>query len=200
MRKRLNLKRGQLNIKQVTNKSVIIMARKTAGQSNFVSFDIGTEYEGYYIGSTDKDQGPNLSRIHNFVRKDGEPFSVWGSASLDLIFCGDIGKELESSKPHVPLGAYCWVKREEDMVQNAQGVKYRQPMKKFTVDFDDEDFADGYEKPGVGGSRPAQSPVNAPAPEAENEIPKAVAEAAEPRVAKGQAPVAAEEDDDDLPF
>lgn len=173
------------------------MARKSADLSGVtVSLSVGQEAEGYYIGSTDKDRGPNLSRIHEFVSRDGEPFQIWGSAALDRIFCGDIGKELEREKPKVPKGAYCWVKRVEDLTENAKGVKFRQPMKNYTVDFDDDDWAAGYE-PGSGNDQaPAmKSAQQQPEPVAASTdtVPQSVAKAAEPKATD-------EDEDDDMPF
>jgi hypothetical protein len=172
------------------------MARKSADLNGMtVVLDVGQEAEGYYLNSTDKDRGPNLSRVHNFVNRDGEGFQIWGSAALDRIFCGDIGKELEKERPKVPQGVYVWVKRTEDLSENAKGVKFRQPMKNYTVDFDDEDWAEGYGP----GSQNEAAPAMKAAPsqgdaisQGEPAVPKSVAQAAEPK--------ATEEEDDDMPF
>lgn len=132
------------------------MRKSADSQGVTVILQIGEEAEGYYVGSTDKDRGPNLSRVHNFVNRDGEPFQIWGSASLDRVFCGDVGKELEKERPKVPAGHYCWIKRTADLSENSKGVKFRQPMKNYTIDFDDEDIAPGF---GNNSSVPAMAPM-----------------------------------------
>jgi hypothetical protein len=115
------------------------MARQSATNAKWLILEIGEQFEGYFMGSSEKDQGSRRNqRILYFESEDGERFQMYGSTVLNGIFCGDGPKGECTEKPVVKLGTYVWVSRLEDKVQNSKGLKYDNPLKFFSVDFDNE--------------------------------------------------------------